>query len=469
MRGNKKSLALKGTIVGLCCLVSACTSVQQQKKLDVFNSLYATGQYMAAAQGEIAEIGTHQTDISYLLEHLQAGVALRYAEEYQMSNEYFDRCEDFIKVHDEDVFSSSASNVTAILVNDAVLDYRASEYDGIMVNTYKALNFWQQGKKEDARIEFNRALDRQRRAKERFAAEIEKQNKAIQEKQAEENEHLSASGRSIDFDKSIKNPEIDTIISRNYSNLSEYRKYPDFVNPFTTYMAGLFFMSEGDYSKATDLLKESYGMVDTNSTLKNDFYSVEKRKFKKSVWVVFENGLGPVKEEFRVDLPIFLLTDQAYWTSFAFPRLELRSQAYSYLDVRKNGELLGRTEEVASMDRIVQTEFEKRFPMILTRAIVSTVVKTYLQHEAQKSMGDWGGIAAAIYQGATTSADVRIWTGLPKDFQVTKVPMPEDGVLELETPSGVQSVINLEGVESAIIYVKAPKPGVALDYSIIKF
>ena len=46
---------------------------------------------------------------------------------------------------------------------------------------------------------------------------------------------------------------------------------------------------------------------------------------------------------------------------------------------------------IASMDRVVQTEFKKRYPMILSRAIASTLIKTYAQYYAQQELGDLGG------------------------------------------------------------------------------
>ncbi len=107
----------------------------------------------------------------------------------------------------------------------------------------------------------------------------------------------------MNIHKNVNNPEIGKIIKEKYSNLYKFKAYPDFINPFTTYMAGLFFMSEGDYSKAATLLKETYGMVEENPIVAADFASVEKildgqKTNNHFTWIIFENGLGPEKEEF---------------------------------------------------------------------------------------------------------------------------------------------------------------------------
>lgn len=458
-------------------LTSGCASMAHKKELSAFNDLYSSGQYIEAANTEIKERGEKKSDPSKLLQSLQAAAALRYAQQYQQSSLLFDECEDIIKHHNEQIMAADAvSNVGAVLVNDAVLNYRGREYDGVMVNTYKALNFWKEGKRDLARIEFNRALDRQRRAKERFAAEIVKLKKDLAKKQEEENKKAQAKNQNapqMDINKNVNNPEIDTILKEKYSNLYEFETYPDFINPFTTYMAGLFFMSEGDYSKATTLLKEAYGMVEKNSTVANDFAHVEgmtggQNSKTKHTWVIFENGLGPEKKEFRIDLPILLFTDKVKYTGIALPKLKFRNQAYSHLTINNSGNKVGQTSILASMDRVVQTEFKKRYPATVTRAVTSTLIKTFGQYLAQKQFGDLGGFAAALYQGATTAADIRIWTALPKEFQIAKVKTPNSGTIILETPTGSKINVTVPKKNNSLVYVKIPTNGAKIVYDVIK-
>lgn len=460
-------------------ITSGCASMVQKKELSTFNGLYSTGQYVAAANAEIKEKGEKKSDPSKLLQSLQAAAALRYAKQYGQSSSLFDECEDIIKTQNEQIMAADvASNIEAVLVNDAVLDYRGREYDGIMVNTYKALNFWQEGKRDLARVEFNRALDRQRRAKEHFAAEIAKAKKDLAKKQKEENKKIQSQNKNkkapkLDISKNVNNPEIDKILKKRYSSLYAFKTYPDFVNPFTTYVAGLFFMSEGDYSKATTLLKETYGMVGKNTTVKDDFASLEgikgaRTNKTKYTWVVFENGLGPVKDEFRVDLPILLFTDKVKYVGIALPKLKFRNQAYSHLSIKDGGVTVGQTNVLSSMDRVVQTEFKKRYPATVTRAVTSALIKTFGQYLAQKEFGDLGGFAAALYQGATTAADIRIWTALPKEFQVAKVKAPSSGTIVLETPTGKTVNIKVPSNNSSLVYVKIPTSGAKIVYDVIK-
>ena len=70
--------------------------------------------------------------------------------------------------------------------------------------------------------------------------------------------------------KSAENPEIRKLIAQRYRGLDAFEAYPDFVNPFTTYMAGVFFNLVGDPTKAVTFLKESTGMVRENEYIAED-------------------------------------------------------------------------------------------------------------------------------------------------------------------------------------------------------
>jgi len=220
---QKKQIALCGSFFAFLTilLMSGCTSVMQKKKLASFNNLYSSAQYQEAARAEVKD----ESKVTNLLSGLQAAAALRYARDYTESSLLFDECENLIKLHNEQLLvENSAATLGAILINDNILDYQGTEYDGVMVNTYKAMNFWQEGKCDLARIEFNRALDRQRRAKERFAAEIQKQKLKLEKKQEQENKKALARGKvnskqknipAMDIDKNVNNPEIEAILKKN--------------------------------------------------------------------------------------------------------------------------------------------------------------------------------------------------------------------------------------------------------------
>lgn len=457
----------------LAFLVASCASITQQRRFDKYHELLSAGDYLAAAEFELKEKSATKNNPADLLIVLQAAASLRYAKQYTASSALFDEAEEIIKRHNEALLLQNVgSQAAAILVNDAVMDYQANEYDGVMINTYKGLNFWQQGKIDLARVEFNRALTRQQRAKIRFAREIKQQQDAIAKQQAKQ------AGANIDAN--LNNPGLARSIASNYPNLKKFKAYPSFINPFTTYIAGLFFGSEGDYQKSATLLKEAYAMVDNHATVSDDFAVAEslangERSDGYYTWVIFENGLGPIKEEFRIDLPLLLLTNKVKYTGIALPKLKLRNLAYDSLTIKTPSNTV-KTSTLASMDRIIQTEFASRFPAIVSRAVVSTAVKTAAQYIAREATeqavgygyGEIAGLATGLYQAATTAADIRSWTALPKAFHLAKIAAPKTGWVSIRAKSAKPVQVKVPQQQNSLIYIKSAVKGTSWVYDVIK-
>jgi uncharacterized protein len=472
-------------------LVSNNGFAGQEQDLAKFNTMYEEGRYKDASEFELKLKGDKKADQSRLLETMQTAAALRYDKKYEESGLLFDECEEIIKAQDEKIgLARLTTDLAATIANDKAVAYKRTEYDGIMVNTYKALNFWQRGEFDLARTEFNRAIDRERRAKERFASEISKTKDDDSKKTGDSTQKSD----SANVDKNLCNPELVALIDKNYSNLDEYKTYPDFINPFTDYIAGLFFLSEGDYAKAADLFKVVYGMTGKNTIVLTDLaqsgvVDIRKSRIPKSskiksnqnkvseslsnsgkkIWVIFENGMGPVKEEIRVDVPLFLVTNQVKYTGIALPRLKLRDNRPENLVIKTIENGTSSTVGLSSMDCVVRTEFKKRYPVVLRRAIAAAIIKTAMQGEAQKRFGNIGGLLGGLAQRALTSADLRLWTALPKEFQIAKLDAPKDGMINIGTQDGKGIDIAVPSDKNSLVYVKIPTIGAVPYYDVITF
>ena len=124
------------------------------------------------------------------------------------------------------------------------------------------------------------------------------------------------------------------------------------------------------------------------------------------------------------------------------------------------------------MDRVVQTEFSKDYKGILTRAIISATVKAVAQYALQEEGSTASSIASIIvgaYSFASTAADVRIWTSLPKNFQVARFKKPENGNLSITPPASIPFNINIPACNNAIVYVRIIATQFVPTYEIIAF
>ena len=446
---------------------SGCAPKQEMLKQD---ALTAKGDFRSAAEHARSNIDEDDRyDIDNLLWHLERGSALLFAQENHESIQAFDESEALMKHYREQILASDISQtLRSTLLNDTTRPYIGSEYDGIMANTYKAIDYMSLGDMDAARVEFNRAVDRQRRAKEFFAQMIEKERQAIQKK--EEEKYYSGD-----------DPRIKARLRQSYPSLYAFEPYPDFINPMTTYLAGIFAMADDNHGKAETLLKEAYGMMRDNPDVEADFQNIEslldngQKEEEPMVWVIFENGQAPLLREWRIDLPVFTVAGYLNYISVALPRLVERTKALASLDIMINNDQRVTTRHMCSMERVIKTEFEKRYDTIVRRAIFSVMAKTTIQYTLQQQ-GDNNqaasllGMVATIYQVVSTQADTRIWSTLPKEFQLARFSRPDDGNIQIVSPQGkILSQIELPERDNILVYVKIATHSAVPSVSVIPF
>jgi len=443
--------------------MNGCAPKSAMIKVD---TLIAKGEYKKAALSAEKNIDKGDTyGRNNLLWKLESGSAYSYAEDYNRSLVALDDSEALMKHFREEVLAKDvAQTLGALLVNDTTRPYIGTEYDGIMVNTYKAIDYMAKDNMDSARVEFNRAIDRQRRAKIFFSKMIEKEKEAIRSK---ENESANK-GENL----SIPDETVNEKLLQSYPSLHNFEPYPDFVNPTTTYLAGLFAKANGDTSKADYLLKEAYGMMPKNESVKADFLNEELNQ---TVWLVFENGQAPVLKEWRIDFPIWIFSSNLSYISLALPKLIERETAWSYLNVNFDTNKTIKTEFLSSMDRVIKTEFTKSYNSVVSRAILSAATKTAINYTLEKNSNGSNGIElirfiAAVYQIASTQADTRIWSTLPKEFQLARFKRPNSGNITITTSNNILvKNIALPDTKNILIYVKIATPSSIPSVRVIPF
>ncbi|EHP2930579.1 hypothetical protein KOJ83_000988 [Campylobacter jejuni] len=347
--------------------------------------------------------------------------------DFNKSNVFFDAAEESYKydVDLENVSSKTTKFVGTTLLNDTIVDYDGSLYERIMVNIYKALNYMEEDDYENARVEFNRALMRQDKAKEYFTKEIEK-NRADLDKAKEDK----------NYDKNMN--ENSKVIEEQYDNLfKEFDTTKNFINPYATYLASIFFFMDKDYRKAADLFREVAIIYPKNKTIKKEAKifkeyatKIKVKKAKKYVFVVYENGFGVVKDEFALTLP-FIVDKKIISTNIALQTLKKREASFANLNI--NGQ---NTNDFVDLDNIVATEFKINMPVMIAKVLAQTIIKTTLNVAVANndSTGGWLSLATAVATAATNKADVRSWRGLPKSIAIATI--ENDGNLEIKDPQG---------------------------------
>lgn len=451
-------------ILLLIPLLTAGGCATARVPLQTFDAALASGHTERAREiaGTNAGADPSPRDLLWVL---QAGALDRILQRYEASNAAFDRAEQAFAHYDQQLLTGrSAQTVGGLLINDTALPYTGRNYDRIMVNTYKALNFAVLGDRANARVEFNRALQRQNDAKQFFARQAEELRRTIAAEEARYGQYRL-------IDRSLNSSRLDAALNSKYRNLESLAVYADFINPFTTYIAGLYFWLGGDRYKAVGLLKEAYAMSGKHPVVADDFRRADRGVTPADeVWVIFENGLAPRRTEVRIDLPILIEAAPVYYVGAAFPELLPGREAYPFITVEADSGSPVSTETVADMDTVIYTEFKKELSAITTREVARAALKTYFQYEMRERYGSGGGIIAGIYQAATTRADLRMWSALPSDFQLAHLRMPSDRKLVVQPAGGTRFPINIpDDCRNVIIYIRAFAQGAYPAIDIIKF
>lgn len=382
---------------------------------------------------------------------LNSGSIARDCKEFELSNEFFDLSEEAYK-YDVDLQSTTSKifkTTTSTLINDTIFDYEGFYYERTMLNLTKGLNFMSLNDFANARVEFNRALMRQEKAKEYFAYYLEK-NRAELQKAKKENEN---------FEQNIeKNSQL---IEKQYENLfKDFKATENFTNPYVTYVSAVFFFMDKDYKKAYDLLKEVFVLHSKNEEMQKQFKifdkyakSLKPKGLKKRIFVIYESGLAPSFEEVSFTLP-FIFDRKLVSASIAVPVLKKRPASFEYLSANNSKQNL-KTQNLFDFDSIVASEFKTDLTLIITKALLSTALKTSMNVAVAKN--DNTGIlslVSGLFSALSTRADLRFWNFLPKNAQILM--LENEGFIELV--SSEQNLIYKEELDKnkdILIFVRS--------------
>ncbi|MBI2518053.1 MAG: hypothetical protein HYV95_14205 [Opitutae bacterium] len=393
---------------------------------------------------------------------------------YRRSLAAFDQADDRISHWEREARMKLGAETSALLTNQANLPYRGRSYDKVMLNTYKALDYLALGDRDRARVELNRALQRQRDAVEENAQRIA----AAQDEAARARTGGLADeqGNAIAYDVEKAHADARTgaalqaLLERSTGAL---RPYGDYVNPFAVFLDGLFFTHLGengsDWERGRKSLERAAALAPDNPYLRDDLVAAARGEPGRGLtYVIFETGAAPRRVEERIDIPTFLVSNRLPYISAAFPRLEFDGDFAPVLAIRAD-QREHPTALVASMDSVVANDFKNEWPAVVTKTLLGTAAKAIVQDALQGRLNHntnelgqaLGSIFLTVANVATSIADTRTWTALPKEFHYARLATPGSRELTLRT-TGAEKTIALEPGAINVVYVKSSASGAPL-------
>lgn len=404
---------------------------------------WLAGDYALAA-ADLRSLKDDSSDCDRLVWLLEYGAAARAAGELESSSKAFDEAENLIAKFEAEPAEKLGEEFAAVWTNQSFLTYRGTYYDKIMAYSYHAMNLMERGLFDEAEVRLKRLEFAQQNAVRLNAARIEKEAEALEKAQS--------GGSGYDAQRTLSVPAVKSELEAHYGGgvfsggvpYSEAKKL--YVNPFAYWLGGAYFAhmpsDASDIARGADFMRlaaESCGLK--NSVLNGDaklfdsYANGEISRLPASVYFVYECGTAPLRDQFRLDLPLFLFGNIPH-VSVNFPFLKPEESADKDIDVAADS---GRVkfETVADMDAIIEREFKSALPAMIARMVVSAAAKAAANYALVQTVRDneFGVLALnigfAVYQTAANNADLRTWTTLPKLVMVAKTPAPKNGIVRV--------------------------------------
>ncbi len=443
------------------CLLTGCATYRDDAA--ALRQAWQKGDTQKAASEAKKGMNGNDNRVNGLVWQLEAGATARAAHDIAASEAAFSKAQESVAYWDDQPDTLVGYETSALLVNQAQLPYRGAAYDRIMLDTYRALNALESDKPDDARVALNRALESQRKALERNAAAIE-----AAKKKASSNSRLVSGAQ--------KAPSVATGVDAITKPLDALPAYAPFVNPFSVWLDGVFFLHRGegpsDAERARKSLERVADMVDKTLVADDIVLARSGKALDTSItYVVFETGIGPWRTQRRIDIPSYFISKDVPYVGMALPELVFHGGYAPSLTVVADG-ARHTTRTIADIDAVVGQEFKADFPAILTRALLSAAAKAAAQYgvaEGARAAGnsDWATAAqiiGVIYQVATNNADLRTWSTLPKQIQILRLNTPAGRTLALETV-GQQAQVELLPGKVNVVCAKSVAAGLPLIVS----
>lgn len=391
--------------------------------------------------------------------HQESATTYRATGDFTNSNRHLEEAAALVDKYESDPKYSISSEFAALLTNLQNLPYKGRSYDKIMIYTYRGLNYLALGEIDKARPELNRAYQFQQAA-------VDENNRRI-----EKAREVEQSNKDSSLIKTVTtNPDFVAACQTNIiKNCEGFKFYANYVNPFTVYLDGLYFLyagvGESDLEHARKSLNRVIEVAGSNQCVQADLQLAQNggNNPTPTTYVIFETGQAASLTQIRFVIPIPYPGETVpYMIPAAFPKLAFHSDYAPELLI-KAGEQQEKTTAIANMDAIIAQDFKNEWPVILTKTMISTMIKVGEQvavkrataQQQNKLGGDLMTLGLDLFNIAVTIADTRSWMTLPKEFQVARIPTPADRKIVLSTPGTSPVDVTVADGTVNIVYVKS--------------
>lgn len=412
-------------VILIISLLVSCQTYND--KLLGYHASLANKKYVVAEQ-TIKQLKFLKHRRNELLKCLELGRVYQLQQQYDSSNVYFNRAD---ALFDERHTLRNIS--TSVLVNSAMSVYQGEDFEKVMVNYYKALNYLALKKNEDALVEAKR---------------INIRLNDLSDKTLFEGKRYKADA----FGQVLQGLVYERMGDFNNAFIAYRNAEKLFENNTTSYMGTAL-----PYQLKIDLINTAdksslYGERDEYCKKYNLVLDSIKKRGANELVLIWENGLVPAKQEKDISLFLvkgvggeFVFQDKNGQMAIPFPwpsnesdKAKIKLSDFQVVRIalpeyRDNLPLIIEnkfivnhknfmSEPIENLTYIAHETLKERFLKEATVAVSRLVIKKVAEYNVTKE-NDALGSAIGILGAAIEKADTRNWQSLPSVISYIRVPV----------------------------------------------
>lgn len=412
----------KGFLFSLYLLAMvSCTAPSYYEKTYDFNKSISTGHFDIAEKMIEDNKDKYENSKVRFLYFVNGGLVEHLKGNFEKSNEFFERADLFV----EDERKKALEKGAAFLLNPNISTYYGEDHEILMINYYKALNYYFLKNQDDALVEAKRLNLRLQTLSEEYSD--------------------STKYREDAFMHVLIGMIYETSGNQNDAFIAYRNAYEIYENDYRElFSLGAPLQLKKDLVRTAGLA----GMSEERRSYEKEFdLSYKTEVSEATVIMLWSNGMGPVKEEWGINFAIvntgggwiafvsrehglsfpFYIGDTDMngltWIKVVFPRYVTREMLYNKAIAKVNQQEY-ELELAENIDAISFKVLNERMLAEFSKSLLRVALKQIAAYQIGKD-NDSKALSAglSILASASESADTRNWQSLPHSIYYTRVPV----------------------------------------------
>ena len=415
---------LKVFLLLVILFASSCSSTRSSKEQFAgINEKLISHDYQGALNQIEAARGKFYKEKEKALYYVDAGMLHHYNGNFVQSNTLLSKAE---KAFDELYTKSIGRGAASMLLNDNVLEYSGEDYEDVYLNVFKALNYAELDKFDDAFVEIRKINEKLSLLEQKHKKMAKQFNKSKDKKKSFETGknkfHNSALGRYLSM-----------LLYRAEGKMDDARIDKEKIDEAWQLQSHIYNFSKpslNNYLSRTDKAKINVISFTGRAPDKkaNTLY-IHTEKDLVVIGTTKENPHGKQNLE-TLDLIPWKDMKKGYHFKFQLPFMKKRKSNIGRIEVIIDGKMSADLQQIEDIEKVALETFKIKEPLIYLKTITRTVIKglfsTKRKEEMEKKidnalLGFAARLATDAIVDATENADLRISRFFPAKTFITEI------------------------------------------------